>query len=60
MTPFALAFMAEVKKGKKQQIDVLRFLTRDLDIEDSSMASAAEGSEITICALAGTFAEDRS
>ena len=48
VTPFTLAFMAEVKKGKKQQIDVLRFLTRDSDVEDSGMASAVVGSEITI------------
>ncbi len=48
VTPFTLAFMAEVKKGKKQQIDILRFLARDSDIEDSGMTSAVAGSEITI------------
>lgn len=40
VTPFTLAFMAEVKKGKKQQIDVLRFLTRDFDMEESDMGES--------------------
>lgn len=33
MTPFTLAFTAELKRGKKQQIDVLRFRNRDSGAE---------------------------